>query len=422
MTVGMTNKRPTPLRETSGPESGEAQMICALVETGEFKPAKYGLSVDDCETWIGLWNWCERYQQETDEAPTPTMLRLHHPEFVYTPGVPVKFAAAQLARESEIRKMKFAVRAALAELGNEDVDAARTALAHIHASRALGKAGDSIWTIPDEDNAVRRLVPYPALGKVTGGMGNGELWYLAAPSGAGKTMVACEYVAGFLEQGLNIEYLSCEVPTYTINRRVRRCLATPEELKLLDAKHEGEPDRRKVLAAIEMQKARIPGSLHVYDPSHGRVTPATVRRHMDQADLVVVDHIGLMYTQDGRRAVDDWRAYATISNSLMEDKLASGTSVLAVAQLNRSGDEGDDEKPPKVTSIGGAYQLVQDGDVVITMKRSSESVMVHGCEKNREGASAMWYSHYDVAKANFSQITRDQALEIISRDQESKYR
>jgi nucleoside-triphosphatase THEP1 len=399
-------------------------MISALIASGEFNPQKYGLSVEDCESWQKLWSWCEQYQAETGEAPAPGLVKVHFPDFTYTPNVGCGWAAQQLARDSEIRKLKFALRASLSALQNDDIDEARAALAHVHASRPLGKAGDSIWSLPTAvDDAPRLPVPYAALGRVTGGIGPGELWYLAAPSGAGKTTMLCEYAATLMEHSdLKIDYLSLEVPTRTINKRVRRSLATKDELKLLDAKDgEGRPDHKKIIAAINSQRDRINGHLTVYDPSHGRVTPGTVRRHLDNADLVIIDHVGLMYTQDGRRAIDDWRALATISNCLMEDKLATGTSILAAAQLNKQGMEGDDDRPPKVTTVGGSYQLVMDGDVVITMKRPSEHTLIHGCEKNREGASAVWYSHYDVARARYDQITKDQALEIISRDQELSY-
>jgi len=397
-------------------------MISALIDSGEFIPQRYGLSIADCDTWEKLWQFCEMHQVETGEAPTPHLVRLKFPDFQYTPSINPTFAAAQLARESEIRTMKLALRTSLVALEQEDAEQAREALSQIHASRSLGKPGDSIWDEPEDNSGPKYKVPYPSLGRVTGGLGAGELWYLAAPAGAGKTMILCQYVADFLKQGLKIDYLSCEVPTRTINKRVRRSLATKAELKLLDArKANGEPDRESILLAIEMQQGRISGSLHVYDPSHGRVNPGTVRKHMDNADLVVIDHIGLLHTQDGRRAIDDWRALATISNNLMEDKLATGTPLLVAAQLNKQGDEGSDERPPKVTTVGGSYQLVMDGDVVITMKRPSEHTLIHGCEKNREGSSALWYSHYNVAKADFSQITRDVAIEIIANDNAMKY-
>lgn len=412
------------LRETSGPESSEALMISALIDTGEFTPSKYGLSVEDCETWQKLWSWCEQYHAETGEAPSPGLVKVTFPDFVFSPPVDVKYAAKQLAHESEIRKMRTALRAALASLQLDDLDEARSALSHVYASRPLGKTGDSIWEIPEAGEEGKRwAVPHASLGRVTGGIGPGELWFFAAPSGHGKTMMLCEFVADLLEQGANVHYLSCEVPTRTINKRVRRSLADSAELKLLDSKDDdGRPDRQKILAAIASQRARVSGHLEVYDPSHGRVTPSTVRRHLDNADLVVIDHIGLMYTQDGRRAIDDWRALATISNCLMEDKLATGTPILCAAQLNKEGSEGDADRPPKVTTIGGSYQLVMDGDVVITAKRPTEHVMVLGCEKNREGASATWYAKYQVGKADFSQITRDQAQDLMGQDSSNSYR
>lgn len=405
-------------RETSGPDSPESWMISALLKTGEFLPSKHHLSVDDCETWQKLWTFCETYQLETGRAPTVGEVKTKFPDFELVDCESPEWAAKQLRRESEKRKMLFALRNSIAALHNDDVELARTELAPIYASKPLDKPGVSVWDehFFDESND-KWPVPYPALGRVTGGIGPGELWYIAAPSGHGKTMIACEYVAELLRTGMNIHYLSCEVPARTINKRTRRSLATAEELKLLDAKKDGKPDNDKIKSAINMQRGRIDGHLEVFDPSHGRITPATVRYHLDNADLVVVDHIGLMYTMDGRRAVDDWRALATISNSLLEEKLATNTPLLGLVQLNRDGDSSGN-KPPKLTTIGGAYQLVQDADVIVTMKRLSDRVMVQGSEKNREGGTAVWYSNYDVPKANYAQIDYEKAQQIISDDED----
>lgn len=396
-------------------------MISALIEDGQFTPEKYGLSVEDCETWSKLWRWCDQHQLETGEAPSPNLLKVKWPDFEFTRRVPVAYAAKQLATESESRKMKIALRASLQALHNDDIEGARAELAGITASRPLGKPGDDLWHL-DENTAedVKWPVPYDSLGRVTGGIGAGELWYLAAPSGHGKTMMLCHYMGPLLKTGLKIAYISCEVPAKTINKRVRRSMATKEELKLLDAKDGNKPDRDKIKQAIEMQRKRIDGSLTVYDPSHGRVTPGVVRHHMHHSDLVVVDHIGLMHTADGRRAIDDWRALATISNSLMEDKLATGTPILAAAQLNKDGMEGG-MKPPKLTTVGGSYQLVMDADVLITMKQLSRRVLVHGSEKNREGDNATWFSKFDVAKSDYRQITYEQAMEQISTDEDEHH-
>jgi nucleoside-triphosphatase THEP1 len=409
-------------KEESGPESPESLMISALVGTGQFVPAKYGLSVDDCESWTRVWRWCEQHQAETGEAPGIALLKTSWPEFVFTQDVKVVWAAKELGADSEKRRMLTAVRGALANLSNGEIEEAKISLAQAYISRPAGKPGDSVWQMEGIESVGSRWpVPYDSLGRVTGGIGSAELWYIAGASGAGKTMQLAYYVSQLLKEGARVHYLSLEVPTRVINKRVRRSLANREELKMLDALDaDKNPDREKIIKAIAQQRKRVDGELMVFDPSHGRVTPSVVRHHMHECDIVVVDHVGLMYAPDGRRAIDDWRALATISNCLMEDKLATGTSVLAAAQLNKEGSDAG-EKPPKLTTVGGAYQLVQDADVIVTIKRLSNKVLVHGSEKNRDGDNAVWYSKFDVKNADFRQCTYDQAQEQMGIDEDQHH-
>lgn len=397
-------------------ETSEAHMISALVESGEFLPARWGVALDDCETYANVWAFCERYQAAENQAPSPNLLISSFPDFPYTKGVGCTFAAQNLARDAEGRRMRWAMTKASTELRTGDVEAARAILAPLLVGRTAGKPGESVWDDPPlEQDSPRWPTPYPTLDRATGGgIGSAELWYIGGLAGHGKTMILCSYVARLIAEGLTVAYLSCEVPTRTVNKRVRRALATTEELKLLDAgEFSGKhfvPDTDKVKQAIALQRERVPGELLVYDPSHGRVNASTVRYHCNNANVVVVDHIGLMHTMDNKRAVDDWRLYATISNSLLEEKLATGTTIMAAAQLNRQAEEGARRgTAPGSDKIGGAYQLVQDADVLITMRRMGKRAMVHAARKVREGTEPTWYSDFDVKAAKFDEISRDKA-------------
>lgn len=399
--------------------TAEAMMICALVEHGEFLPVKWGVSYEDTETYQKAWRFCEDYQAKENEAPPWALLRQRFPDLPVIRGMGCEFAAAELARDAQSRRMRIALRAATEVLKTGKIDEAQEILSAIDVARPNGKPGASVWAPPNDDvDYATWPTPYTALNRATrGGLRGSELWYLCGLAGHGKTMILCEYVAQLLQEGCTVSYLSLEVPARTINKRVRRSLANKEELALLDATIEVDgferQDTEKVRAAIEMQRARIPGELTVYDSSHGQVKPNTVRYHATQAPFVVVDHIGLMYTADGKRAVDDWRLYAVISNSLLEAKNSTGATILAAAQLNRTA-ESKGRNAPGSDTVGGAYQLVQDADVLITMKRRGHKAMVHGARKVREGNEITWYSDFDVKAAKFGQITPERADELAA--------
>jgi hypothetical protein len=141
-------------KEESGPESPESLMISALVGTGQFVPAKYGLSVDDCESWTRVWRWCEQHQAETGEAPGIALLKTSWPEFVFTQDVKVVWAAKELGADSEKRRMLTAVRGALANLSNGEIEEAKISLAQAYISRPAGKPGDSVWQMEGIESVV----------------------------------------------------------------------------------------------------------------------------------------------------------------------------------------------------------------------------------------------------------------------------
>jgi hypothetical protein len=64
---------------------------------------------------------------------------------------------------------------------------------------------------------------------------------------------------------------------------------------------------------------------------------------------------------------------------------------------------------------------VQDADVIVTIKRLSNKVLVHGSEKNRDGDNAVWYSKFDVKNADFRQCTYDQAQEQMGIDEDQHH-
>jgi len=193
-----------------------------------------------------------------------------------------------------------------------------------------------------------------------------------------------------------------------------KCMANTKELTVLN---DPGKDREALKRTLDSIKDRMSGTFDVVDPSHGRVTTNVVREHMDECDLLIVDHAGLLITADGRRAIDDWRAMALISNMLKEYALETSVPVVAGAQLNRTADTAS-PRPPKLSQLAQSDALGQDADVVVTMKRLSKHVMVQSAEKVREGEGMLWYSKFDPSKADFGEMKKDAALEFMASDED----
>lgn len=406
--------RPQQRREEEGSESPEALFISALLHDGEYRPEEYRITPSHFSCWRKLHEWCEEYQHKAHAAPPLALVHSEFPDFVLGPDVSARWAAHKLHEAHASRQLRVRMREALVLLDEEDLNGAIETLQGIERPHVVRRPPIMIWDHSPEDEieVARIATPYPTLNRVSGGIGPSELWFWAQRPGEGKTMNLTVFSAYAMEAGYRVRYLSLEMPSRTIVHRTKRALARNERkvLAQLDSK-----DHREIKKATEHLRHKVPGSLSVVDPSHGSVSSTTVREHMDDCDLVIVDHAGLMKTADGRRAVDDWRAMALISNSLKEDALATGIPILGAVQLNRTADTGG-LTPPKLTTLAQSDALGQDADVVVTGKKTSETTRVYSAEKVREGSGARWFARYDVKTSTYSEMSKEQAQEQMAVD------
>lgn len=398
-----------------GPETPEALALSGLINSGSFTPDKYGVGEEDLTHSVKEWRFCQNYQDKEGKAPSVALVRKHFPDYEHSDHATAAWACGILAEESLRVRMRVAMREATHLMQDDEVAEALMLLSTIRPARVVTKPPHSIWDEPEEeeDEVFKLPVPYKSLGRVAGGIGPGELWLIAARPGQGKTWTMCDYVARIMEAGHSVRYVSLEMPSRAISQRVRRALAAHD--KTLLAKLDST-DRASRKEALETLQKEVSGSLKVIDPGHGRCTNAMVRDQLGQGDIVVVDHIGLMYNNAGVKGITDWRVLATISNLIKEDVLAADTPVLGAVQLNRMA-ESSSKKAPEAGTVGGTDALVQDADVLVTMKRLSKTVMVHSTEKIREAGEVSWYTRYDPAKGHFPEISYPEALERVANDE-----
>lgn len=401
----------------SGPESPEALVISAFLDSGNFDPARHGVGAEDLSCWNQLWNFCLSYQNHAGQAPSLDLVSARHADFEYVKGVDLGWALGQLRSASAGRDLRRRMAAGITALREEDVDGAFAAFdglrrGHSAAARKGMSIFDTATVIVPTDDLAKLPVPWQSAGRATGGIGPGELWYLAARLGQGKTWSLISIAMCAAKAGARVRYLSLEMRARAINTRAQIVLAgrRPEILRMLHSDSVGE---RK--DALEILAASMPGTFDVIDSSHGRITVSTACEAMADADLVLVDHVGLMSTASGSRAIEDWRVMATISNSLKEATLMTGVPILGAAQINREGDS-NGPRPPKVSQLSQSDALGQDGDVVITMKKLSKTVQAFSAEKVREGQEARWYADFQPDKGRFHEINRELAMERAAMD------
>jgi replicative DNA helicase len=257
-------------------------------------------------------------------------------------------------------------------------------------------------------------VPWPTLQRLTrGGVGNAELWYVAARLAHGKTYALTNMAARAAAVGHTVGFVSLEMQAAKVTQRVLTCLAgrNPDLIEMVWSDLESE---RKI--AQDTILPRVPGRVSVVDPSFGSVQdPEFVRDLAADYDIVFVDHVGLMQT-DGTRAIDDWRTQAKISNMLREVTLSTHTPIVAAAQINREGEVRGHDRAPKVSHLAGSDALGQDADVVVTLNLLSKRAQVYSGEKIRSGPGGRWHARYEPTQGRFEEISKDMANDLMDED------
>jgi hypothetical protein len=158
----------------------------------------------------------------------------------------------------------------------------------------------------------------------------------------------------------------------------------------------------------------MPGELFISDQSRGKVTPLTIAAQIErnQPTIVFLDYITLMENEK------DWQSIAKLSGEMATLAQRYEIPIICAAQINRSG-EGID--PPKSSALSGSDAIGQDAAAVITMSRPSNSVMRLRLAKYRNDEDGqMWYCKFKPNTGCFDEISGDQAISQIQRDQEER--
>ncbi|HEY5787680.1 MAG TPA: DnaB-like helicase C-terminal domain-containing protein [Microlunatus sp.] len=414
---------PSPLRPPSpgmlpedpdyAPTSYEAMLISALLDSGSFTPEVHHVDASHIIGWSKLWDTAIEYQQLSGTAPPLTLIARMYPEFRHFPKIDVAWAAAKVLEEAASRDLRARTMTSLKALAEGDLDEAYNAFENLVRPRGHHKAPADLF---DASRVIRPFdrerieVPYPSLRRMLrGGLEHGEYLILAARLAQGKSHVMCRFMSSALAAGWRCACISLEMPARQVNLRTLKHLAGSDK-GLFDAL--SSPDEIVVKKAVAQLAEHVPGHLDVFDPSFGSVgTTSMVHELARDYDAVYIDHLGLMKTANQKRAVEDWRVMSNISNVIREVTLETDTTVIGIAQVNRTGDRKGSMALPSPADLAQADALGQDATAVITMKRLSRHIMKYGLAKSREGDTGTFYSWFDPEGNRWEELPRDFALE-----------
>lgn len=415
--------------------SAEAVLLSSIFNNPEGlnKALSYGVSGYHFRGYREEYNWLLTYLATYGEEPSRDIFSAAFPEFCFSEHVEMRSAADLVFKAYNKSRITEAMTEATDLMTMGDVREAYNTLVSATPLTAAPKPRrlltDSAF-LDDWDAALDYVeVPYQSLQRATGGIRPGNLWYLAARPGQGKTAHLCNIAKKALLDGNRVLFYSLEMSEMEVRARFHAALAqhyskahpewaviTVQEIR----------DRRvdahlykTFVGELADRLSETGGSLDIHTPKDGVCTPAVIAGRADEYHLNLVDYIGLMKSDSGSASVEDWRIAAQISNALKDIALSNATAVLAAAQINREGEIG--KNPPKVVNMAQSDALGQDGDVVVTMRGMSRNVATHfALEKNRHGAGGFhFYTAFKPNIGEFTEITQERA-ETLSIEAESE--
>lgn len=403
--------------------SGEAVLISTLINLQDITAARsFGIRPEHFRGYKTEYTWLLNYDQTYSTAPSRDAFAVAFPDFAFSNHDDVRSACDMVHKSNGKERLTTAISEAMDLLSIGDLDLAYTTLADAKPIRAKPKPTPLLTDLSFMDHWDEPLTsidtPYPIVNRHTGGMRPGNLWYLAARPGQGKSAHLVNIVARAVLQGCRVKFYSLEMSEMEVRGRFHALLATHYGYKGIDLN--SIRDRtvdlllyKEFIGELSDRLRGSGGALDIHTPVNGVTTPGVVEASAEDYHLNVVDYIGLMKSDGGSRSVDDWRVAAAISNDLKLVAGGSSSTILAAAQINREGDHG--REPPKIRNLAQTDALAQDGDIVLTMRAAPHNVAsIMSLEKNRHGPSGLrFHTLFDPNKGVYTEITADQVEDLV---------
>lgn len=408
--------------------SNETLLISAILNTGDVHLAAHlGVRAEHFgEGHRAKYQWIQNCYKQFGSVPAVATFMAAFPNFPHDPDQTEAMLVAHLIkRDRAKRDLLDRARSALVSLERDEVEDAYSYFDDFRLDVSVAKPANALVDHEFLDNYSdspedRVELPWPSLQGPTSGIGGGELWYFAARQGHGKSSFLLDMAAEAAINGKKVIVYSLEMTKRQTQVRLHAALGRRLGVKHIDAnsmlRRSWNPTMYKDL--LQQIEEKVPGEVFIHEVSMGLVTPAVVDQNAGDFDLSIVDYVGLMRNDERVPAIKDYRIIAEISNGLKGVALGRHHSIIAASQINRDG-VSTSWRPPALHTLAQSDHLGNDGDVVITMKRYGLGASVCSLEKNRHGASGnCFWTRYDANRGDFTEITRDEADEIRSAEED----
>lgn len=241
---------------------------------------------------------------------------------------------------------------------------------------------------------------WPQLDRILGGLYPGDLYIIAGRPGTGKSAFACNLAVRMQKKQRRVYFLSLEMGCEQLMGRMVCILGNVTRDALLAGNVWGQLDE-DAKAGVELaDRCEIEfddSSNSTWSSIRARCKRAVARG----AECIIIDYLQLMSdeTADANRAQEVGR----ISRGLKIMARQCDIPIVALCQLNRTGEEGSRPTPAQLRESGS---LEQDADTVILLsrpdgKKEEPITICVDVAKQRDGATGEVFMKFNRATQRF---------------------
>jgi replicative DNA helicase len=203
-------------------------------------------------------------------------------------------------------------------------------------------------------------------GHLDGGLGKGELGFIVAPAGSGKSWFLTSLGVAALRQGKNVMHFTMELNEKYVGRRYDACFS---EIAFQDV--------RKYQAQIKDSHMGVDGKLYIKYFPMNTASSLTLKAHIERTqlmtqkkiDLVIVDYADLLRPFTIQKNSNSYEqggdTYGELRGMLGELQVPGWSA----SQANRGAHE---EEIVGALNVADSYKKIMIGDFIMSLARKTE--------------------------------------------------
>lgn len=205
-----------------------------------------------------------------------------------------------------------------------------------------------------------------------GGLPKKSLTLFLGETGSGKSLVKCHIASAALLAGLNVLYISMELSSEEIGRRIDANILN------VNLDQVGTMDEDVYEKRVNRYKDKTPGKLIIKDYPTGAASAAHFRHLINELklkknfkpDIICIDYLNICSSSRVKGAgANQYAVIKSIAEEIRGLAMETDTAIISSSQLNRSGYGNGD---PDLTNTSESMGIVHTADAVFALIVSEE--------------------------------------------------